>query len=122
MQSFNFNNTGVLRFGNDLSVTSAEEVCNKLGSKILFITDPGLVKLGLIDETVTALKVKSEVLIFDSVEADPSLKTLMKCVEEGRDFNASGVIGFGGGSSMDTAKLTALLIGSGTIVTPFADA
>ncbi len=113
MQSFNFNNTAGIRFGNDLSVTSSEEVSNKLGSKILFITDPGLVKLGLIDETVKALKVKSEVLIFDSVEADPSLKTLMKCVEEGRDFNASGIIGFGGGSSMDTAKLTALLIGSG---------
>jgi alcohol dehydrogenase class IV len=104
MQSFNFNNTAGIRFGNDLSVTSSEEVSNKLGSKILFITDPGLVKLGLIDETVKALKVKSEVLIFDSVEADPSLKTLMKCVEEGRDFNASGIIGFGGGSSMDTAK------------------
>ena len=78
MQSFNFNNTAGIRFGNDLSVKSAEEVSNKLGPKILFITDPGLVKLGLIDETVKALRVKSEVLIFDSVEADPSLKTLMK--------------------------------------------
>ena len=37
----------------------------------------------------------------------------MLCVEEGKNFKASGVIGFGGGSSMDTAKLTALLLGSG---------
>ncbi|MFL2533366.1 MAG: iron-containing alcohol dehydrogenase [Alphaproteobacteria bacterium] len=113
MQSFNFNTTPGIRFGEDLSVKSAEEVCTKLGSKILFVTDPGLVKLGLIDNTIKALKVNSEVLIFDSVEADPSLKTLMLCVEEGKNFKASGVIGFGGGSSMDTAKLTALLLGSG---------
>ena len=111
MQSFNFNTTPGIRFGEDLSVKSAEEVCKKLGSKILFVTDPGLVKLGLIDNTIKALKVNSEVLIFDSVEADPSLKTLMLCVEQGKNFKASGVIGFGGGSSMDTAKLTALLLG-----------
>ena len=37
----------------------------------------------------------------------------MLCVEQGKNFKASGVIGFGGGSSMDTAKLTALLLGSG---------
>ena len=36
----------------------------------------------------------------------------MNCVQQGRDFNATGVIGFGGGSSMDVSKLTALLIGS----------
>lgn len=113
MNEFNFNTTPGIRFGNGISIKSAEEVSKKLGSKILFVTDPGLVKLGLIDETVAALSAKSDVLIFDSVEADPSLKTLMLCIEEGRKFNATGVIGFGGGSSMDTAKLTALLIGSG---------
>ena len=36
----------------------------------------------------------------------------MNCVQQGRDFDATGVIGFGGGSSMDVSKLTALLIGS----------
>ena len=36
----------------------------------------------------------------------------MSCVQQGRDFDATGVIGFGGGSSMDVSKLTALLIGS----------
>ena len=46
------------------------------------------------------------------MEADPSLKTLMSVVDVGKEFNATGVIGFGGGSSMDVAKLCALLIGS----------
>ncbi len=113
MQLFNFNTTPGIRFGDNQSIKSAQEVSKKLGPKILFVTDPGLVKLGLIEETINALRNNSEVLIFDNVEADPSLKTLMLCVEEGKNFQASGVIGFGGGSSMDIAKLTALLLGSG---------
>ena len=60
---------------------------------------------------MSALKSNSDVLVFDNVEADPSLKTLMKCVEIGSDFKATGNW-LGGGSSMDVAKLTALLIGS----------
>jgi len=113
VQPFNFNNTKGIRFGDGLSVKSAEEVSKKLGQKILFVTDPGLVKLGLVDETIEELRKNSEVLIYDNVEADPSLKTLLLCVETGKNFKTSGVIGFGGGSSMDIAKLTALLIGSG---------
>tara|TARA_X000000950_G_scaffold261906_1_gene332631 strand:- start:76 stop:1239 length:1164 start_codon:yes stop_codon:yes gene_type:complete len=113
VKSFQFNTTPGLRFGAEESKNTALEVTKKLGKNILFVTDPGLVKLGLIDDTLAALRSYSEVLVFDSVEADPSLKTLMKCVEVGSGFKATGVIGFGGGSSMDTAKLTALLIGSG---------
>ena len=112
VKSFQFNTTPGIRFGAEESKNTDEEVTKKLGKNILFVTDPGLVKLGLIDDTLSALKSHSEVFVFDNVEADPSIKTLMKCVEVGSDFKATGVIGFGGGSSMDVAKLTALLIGS----------
>lgn len=112
MKSFQFNTTAGLRVGSGRSTDTAPEVLSKLGKRILFITDPGLKKLGLIDKTIEALKTNSEIIIFDRVEADPSLKTLMSVVDVGKEFNATGVIGFGGGSSMDVAKLCALLIGS----------
>ena len=112
MKSFQFNTTAGLRVGSGRATDTAPEVLSKLGKKILFITDPGLKKLGLIDKTIEALKTNSEIIIFDRVEADPSLKTLMSVVDVGKEFNATGVIGFGGGSSMDVAKLCALLIGS----------
>ena len=112
MKAFQFNTTPGIRFGSDYSVSTAEEVSKKLGKKILFVTDPGLVKIGLHEKTITELQKYSEIIIFDNVEADPSIKTLMDCVQQGRDFDATGVIGFGGGSSMDVSKLTALLIGS----------
>jgi alcohol dehydrogenase class IV len=37
----------------------------------------------------------------------------MKAVENGRSAGATGVAGFGGGSSLDVAKVAALLLGSG---------
>ena len=69
--------------------------------------------LGLTDQTLKKLKKISSVEIFDDVEADPSKKTLLKAIEVGKTIKATGVIGFGGGSSMDVAKLTALILGSG---------
>ena len=112
MKSFQFNTTAGLRVGSGRATNTAPEVLSKLGKRILFITDPGLKKLGLIDKTIEALKTNSKIIIFDRVEADPSLKTLMSVVDVGKEFKATGVIGFGGGSSMDVAKLCALLLGS----------
>jgi len=68
--------------------------------------------LGLTDNTLKELQKMSSVQIFDEVEADPSQKTLLNAIEVGKKFNATGVIGFGGGSSMDVAKLAALILGS----------
>ena len=111
--SFQFNTTPGLRYGSGQAKDSCKEISNKLGQSILFITDKGLMSLGLTDQTLNELKKISSVEIFDDVEADPSKKTLLKAIEVGKKIKATGVIGFGGGSSMDVAKLTALILGSG---------
>ena len=113
LNSFQFNTTPGLRYGNGKAKDSCEEISNKLGQSILFITDKGLMSLGLTEQTLKELKKISSVEIFDDVEADPSKKTLLKAIEVGKKIKATGVIGFGGGSSMDVAKLAALILGSG---------
>ncbi|QAY79483.1 iron-containing alcohol dehydrogenase [Sphingosinicella sp. BN140058] len=78
----------------------------------LFVTDAQLRGLGLPDAALDALAGAGITpRIFDSVEADPSLDTLMAAVAFGAD--CTSVVGFGGGSPMDVAKLAAYLIGSG---------
>ena len=47
MQSFSFNSSKGIRFGKDISLKTIEEVSSLLGSNILFVTDPGLNKLGI---------------------------------------------------------------------------
>ena len=113
LNNFTFNTTSGIRFGSGTSVSSSQEISKILGSNILFITDKDLMSLKLTEPTLNQLKkFSSKVEIFEDVEADPSLKTLLKSIEIGKKMNATGVIGFGGGSSMDVAKLTSLILGS----------
>ena len=113
LNPFNFYTTPGIRFGNGQAKHSCKEVFKQLGSRILFITDKGLISLGLTKPTIEELKKMGSVVeIFDDVEADPSQKTLLKAIDTGKKFKATGVIGFGGGSSMDVAKLSALILGS----------
>ena len=76
----------------------------------LFVTDREVVALGLTEACRTAL---GEVVLFDAVEADPSRETLLAAVAAGRAAGVTSVVGFGGGSPMDVAKLAAYLLGSG---------
>ena len=112
VNNFQFNTTPGLRFGRGQAKDCCKEISNKLGQRILFVSDEGLMSLGLADNTLKELQKMSSVQIFDEVESDPSQKTLLKAIEAGKKFNATGVIGFGGGSSMDVAKLAALILGS----------
>ena len=112
MQDFQFNTSQALRFGEGSSVNSCNEIINQLGSNIFFITDKGLMSLGLTKPTIVELEKNSKVKIFDKVEADPSRNTLLKAIDDAKSFKATGIVGFGGGSSMDIAKLVALILGS----------
>lgn len=114
MTPFIFNTTKSVVFETGASLRLAELAGNLLGRNCLLITDPGLRALGLCDPAITALEDAGHVVtVFDAVEADPSRETLMRAVEAGKAAGATGVIGFGGGSSQDVAKLVALLLGSG---------
>lgn len=80
----------------------------------LFVTDAGLVSLGLVAPALDALVAAGiHPIVFDAVEPDPSRATLEAAVEAGRAAGCVSVTGFGGGSPMDVAKLAAYLLGSG---------
>jgi len=114
MTPFVFNTTPSIVFEPGAAGRLGAIAGRKLGPRVLFVTDPGLRRLGLGDAAVASLEGQGiSVTIFDAVEADPSRATLEKAVEAGRAAQVTGVVGFGGGSSLDVAKLVALLLGSG---------
>ncbi|HIO51767.1 MAG TPA: alcohol dehydrogenase, partial [Pelagibacteraceae bacterium] len=47
LNTFNFDTTPGLRFGSGQAKDSCKEISKKLGPRILFITDKGLMSLGL---------------------------------------------------------------------------
>lgn len=80
----------------------------------LFVTDTEVLRLGLTDSCRDALAQSGrDIILFNEVEADPSKETLLAAVDLGRRHDVTHVVGFGGGSPMDVAKLAAYLLGSG---------
>ncbi len=87
------------------------EHCAKLGLKhILFVTDAGIVQYQLHDDALASLKQHHiDYTIYDQVQADPPDHVILSAVELAKCKQIDGVIGYGGGSSMDVAKLIAIL-------------
>lgn len=81
-------------------------------SKVLLIGDTGVLGNGLADKAIASLKKHGfGVAVFDGVQADCPLPVVEECMELVAREDARLVVGFGGGSSMDTAKAVALMYG-----------
>jgi len=79
--------------------------------RALIVTDPGIIQFGLLDAAIENLKANNiELSIYSDVVADPPESVVIDAVAAAQAFRCDGVIGFGGGSSMDVAKLLAVLI------------
>ncbi len=76
-------------------------------SRAFIVTDPMMVKLGNVDKVLHYLRKRPDYChseIFDSVESDPSVETIMRGVAAMNHFQPDVIIALGGGSAMDAAK------------------
>lgn len=77
----------------------------ELGSRALLVTDHGLVQAGHVtrmQENLENLEIK--VFTFDQSIENPTDSSVQACADFARPLDIDVIIGFGGGSSMDTAK------------------
>jgi alcohol dehydrogenase len=80
-------------------------------SRVLIVTDAGIIQFGLLDKAILSLNAHNiEYSVYADVVADPPESVVMDAVAKAQVFECDAVIGFGGGSSMDVAKLLAVLI------------
>ena len=81
--------------------------------RALLVTDPGFLKTGLVEAPVASLQAAGiQVKIYSDVVADPPEAVVLEAVASAQAHDTDIVIGLGGGSSMDVAKLIAVLAGS----------
>jgi len=76
-------------------------------SRAFIVTDPAMTELGYVDKVLYHLRKRPDYVhckIFDQVEPDPSIETVLKGVEEINNFNPDVIIALGGGSAIDAAK------------------
>ncbi|MEE3322259.1 MAG: iron-containing alcohol dehydrogenase [Pseudomonadota bacterium] len=87
------------------------QLCQELGANhVMLVTDPGIRSTPLLGPVEDSFQHAGMSLsIYDQVSADPADRIVLEASQQARDVGADLVIGFGGGSSMDVAKLVALL-------------
>ncbi|MFA9463773.1 MAG: bifunctional acetaldehyde-CoA/alcohol dehydrogenase [Velocimicrobium sp.] len=76
-------------------------------TKAFIVTDPAMTQLGYVNKVLYQLRKREEYVhceIFDQVEPDPSLDTIMKGVDSMNKFQPDVIIALGGGSAIDAAK------------------
>jgi len=94
---------GVAQIGVDYALRSAR--------RVLLITDATLVDLGIAGRVEKPLREEGiEVFTFAEVEPEPSAETVRRATAFGREHGVDAVVGLGGGSPMDVAKLVALFV------------
>lgn len=115
-ETWTFHAAGQIVFGRN-AIHQLGEIACRLGAKrVLIVTDPILEKTGILERVRQPLAQSGlAVEAFTGGEPEPSMRAAEKCLEQARAFLPDVVVGLGGGSNMDLAKICAtLLTHSGT--------
>ncbi|QFT32924.1 1,3-propanediol dehydrogenase [Labrenzia sp. THAF82] len=111
--AFTFNTSQRIVFENGSAERLTDHAAEYLGERPFLVTDPGILSLGLQSPCERAIvKTGRDLGRFEKVAADPPRALVDEAVEAAKRHRATSIIGFGGGSSLDVAKLVALLAGS----------
>lgn len=109
--SFQFNTVGRIVSGAGEALKLAGYLQALEAGRVLLVTDPGLVSIGLIAPVVTALvDAGVAVTTFAEVREDPPESVVEAAAAVGREAGVDAVLAVGGGSSMDVAKVVAALL------------
>jgi len=110
---------GAMRLPRSVALGSGQRralgaITARLGKKALICTDARLGVSAELAEIVADLKASGvDVCVYDQTQPDLPVESVVDCVEQVRDFGADVVLGIGGGSSMDMAKVVAVLLTHG---------
>jgi alcohol dehydrogenase class IV len=111
MKSFSFQTTRSVLAEVGATAKIGEIMASRGCKKVAFVTDDIILKLGLADAAMAGLrKAGVDIWLFSEVQPDPPEAMIQAAVAQARDEHVDGVVSVGGGSSLDTAKLIAILL------------
>jgi alcohol dehydrogenase class IV len=110
VKPFVFNTSKSIQFGAGQLGKLGELAKVQMGTRVMLITDPGMMRTGIVERALSILEASGvTVEVYADVEADPPEAVVLSAVEQARAAAVEGVIGLGGGSSLDVAKLVSVL-------------
>jgi len=113
-RTWTFHSAGQIRFGIG-AADQTGEIAARLGlRRVLVITDQGLIDKDIAAPALSSLGAASVgIEVFAGGAPEPSLRLAERCIGEARGYGPDGIIGLGGGSNMDLAKIAALVLTHG---------
>jgi aldehyde:ferredoxin oxidoreductase len=100
-----------MMFGAGVVSNMGERIRGLKIKKVLLTTDPVMFSMGRADEVRKILGSNGiSTVIFSDVEPDPPIELIEKVGKIYTDNGCDGIVGLGGGSSMDTAKAVGLRV------------
>ena len=119
MMSMNWNYPTTIWFG-DQRINEIQKACESLNiHKPLIVTDPGILKTGIIEKINSSLNTKAN--IFSDVQSNPTGNNVEHGVSHFNSNAHDGVIAVGGGSGMDVGKGIAFMAGQDRPLWDFED-
>ena len=113
MQSFSFQTTRSILSEVGATAKIGQLLAERGCKKAAFITGSNILELGLADMALAGIKDAGiDVWVFSDVVADPPQELILDAVEQAKQQGIDSVVSVGGGSSLDTAKLIAVLVNS----------
>lgn len=114
MSAYSFQTVPQITVASGASARLGEILSERFGTgRAVVVTDKFLLTSGVLAPALASLTEAGwDVMVFDDVVADPPDHVVLNAVAKVRAFGAELVVGFGGGSSMDVAKLVAILTNS----------
>lgn len=110
-QKYNYNFPTLVRFGNGVIDELGPHLKEQGIKKVLVVSDPGLAKLPVFDQVVEKIKKAGvQVATFSEIAKNPVKSNVLKGGDVYKANNCDGIVGFGGGASMDVARAIALRV------------
>jgi alcohol dehydrogenase class IV len=115
-ETWTFHSSGQLIFGRNSCRQLGEVVTRLKARRILTVTDPVLERTGVLACVRSSLEENRITMeIFTGGEPEPSFRAAEECIRAARRFSPDAVLGLGGGSNMDLAKITATVLAHGGV-------
>ena len=106
--TWNFYSAGRLVFGSGAIRDLPRYLERTPSAKVLIVTDQKLAEAGLVDRVIGPLRKSGRTIeVFDGGEAEPSIAVAESAISRARSAKPDLILGLGGGSNMDLAKITA---------------
>lgn len=110
-EEFSFELPTRIEYGVGVASKLGEEVRLLKAQKVSLITDPGIIKAGLLDKITSILKEEKLLYnVFDGVDPNPKDRNVERGAQVVRSFEADAMVAVGGGSVIDCAKAIGVLV------------